>query len=65
MVRLYSAATRLSKAEWSGRPAGLDQLPSNGVKDGFEPVMRAELLIDVVEMISQRLGADVQLVHDV
>src|SRR5437667_8481978 len=65
MVRLYSDPTRLSKAASSGRLADLDQLPPNGVNDGLEPVMRAQLLIDVVEVIPQRLGADVQIVHDV
>jgi hypothetical protein len=43
----------------------LNQFPPNSVDDGLESVVRAQLLIDVVEVIPQRLGTDVQIAHDV
>jgi hypothetical protein len=42
----------------------LDEFPADRVDDGLEPVVGAQLLIDVVEVIPERLGTDPQLAHD-
>jgi len=44
--------------------SALDKLPLNGVHDGFEAVVGPQLLIDVMEMITQRLRADGECAFD-
>ncbi len=35
------------------------------MNDSLEPIVRAELLIDVVKMVAKRLRADLELAHDI
>ena len=42
----------------------LDQLPLDRVHDSFKAVVSSQLLIDVMEMIAQGLGTDVESVFD-
>ena len=42
----------------------LDQLPLDRVHDSFKAVLSSQLLIDVMEMIPQGLGADGESVFD-
>jgi hypothetical protein len=43
----------------------LDQFPAKRMRHGFNPIVRAELLIDVVKVVSERLRANFELTHDV
>jgi len=43
----------------------LDQFPANRMRHGFKPVVRAEFLIDVVEVVTERLRANLELTDDV
>lgn len=42
----------------------MNQPASHGVKDGLEPVVCPEFLIDGVEVVSQRRQRDTQLLRD-
>jgi hypothetical protein len=42
-----------------------NELPSDRVDDGFEPGVRSELPVDVVQVMAQRLRRDAQFPLDV
>ena len=53
-----------ARTEMDGRPR-LNQFPADRVRHGLESVVRAKLLIDVMEVIPERLGANLELTRDV
>jgi hypothetical protein len=42
-----------------------DQLALNGIHDSFQPVVGSQLLVDVMEVVSEGAGAYVQRARDV
>jgi hypothetical protein len=58
------ARKHLSAMERNRRPSGLNQFSADRVGDGFEPGMRAQLLIDVVQVVSQRLRTNLEVGDD-
>ena len=51
------ARPRFTHARRWAADTGLNQFPADRVRDDVESVVRAKLLIDVMEVIPQRLGA--------
>ena len=46
-----------------GQPA-LDEFPLDGVRYGLKPIVRVQLLVDMVEMVPQSLKRDSQLARN-
>jgi hypothetical protein len=48
----------------AGARLRLDQLPLDRIHDSFQPIVGPELLIDVVQVITEGLQADVKRFRD-